>query len=68
VELLLPVPEVPVAPYGVDDEADSESCSDCKNCCRMSLAELVPDELLVLEVAEIEVMMAPKVLKKTPRR
>jgi hypothetical protein len=46
VELLLPVAEVPVAPYGVDDEADSESCSDCKNCCRMSLAEVVPDELL----------------------
>ena len=45
---MLPVAEVPVALYGVDDEADSESCSDCKNCCRMSLAELVPDALPVL--------------------
>ena len=46
--LLLLVPEVPVALYDVGAEADSESCSDCRNCCRMSFAELESDELLVL--------------------
>ena len=39
-ELLLPV-ELPLALYDVEDEADSEFCSDCKNCCRMSLVVLV---------------------------
>ena len=47
--LLVPASEVPVAPYGVDDEEDSEFCSDWRNCCRMSLAELV---LLVLSVED----------------
>src|SRR5258708_26504069 len=36
-ELLLPV-ELPLALYDVGDEAGREFCSDCKNCCRMSLA------------------------------
>jgi hypothetical protein len=36
--------EPPVEPYELDDEADSDFCSSCKNCCRMSLMELVPGE------------------------
>ena len=47
----LPVPAVellPVALYDVGDELDCESCSDCKNCCRMLLEELALDELLLV--------------------
>jgi hypothetical protein len=43
--LLLPGSEAPVALYDEGDEADSEFCSDCRNCCRMSSGELVPEEL-----------------------
>jgi hypothetical protein len=46
--LVLAVSVVPVALYVEDDELDSESCSDWRNCCRTSLIELVPDELVVL--------------------
>jgi len=49
---LLAVLELPVALYEVDDEADSDSCSDWRNCCRISSAELAPEELLVLSVEE----------------
>ena len=42
--------EVPLALYE-EDELDSESCSDCRNCCRTSLVEL-SDELLVLPVED----------------
>ena len=40
---------LPVALYEPGDEVDSESCSDCRNCCRMLSAELVLDELLPVE-------------------
>ena len=39
--LLAPASEVPVALYGVDDEEEREFCSDWRNCCRMSMTELV---------------------------
>ena len=52
-ELLLPV-ELPLALYDVEDEADSEFCSDCKNCCRMSLVVLVLLVELVLPVLSVE--------------
>lgn len=51
-ELLLLVPVVPVAPYDVDDELASEFCTDWRNCCRMSLAELVLLVPLVLSVED----------------
>ena len=51
-ELLLPVLVVPLALYDEDDEVDSESCSDWRNCCRTSLAELVSEEVLVLSVED----------------
>ena len=52
-ELLLPV-ELPLALYDVEDEADSEFCSDCKNCCRMSLVVLLLLVELVLPVLSVE--------------
>ena len=45
--------ELPVAPYEAGDELDCESCSACRNCCRMLLAELVPDELVLLVEDEL---------------
>ena len=48
--LVLEALEVPLALYA-EDELDSESCSDCRNCCRTSLVEL-SDELLVLPVED----------------
>ena len=47
--LLGPASTVPVAVYSVEDEEDREFCSDCRNCCRMSVAELL---LLVLSVED----------------
>ena len=48
-ELLgLAVELLPVALYEVGDELDCESCNACRNCCRMLLAELVFDELVLL--------------------
>lgn len=55
VALVLPGSEIPVALYGVDDEADCDVCSACRNCCRMSVAELVLDELLLVPPVEDEV-------------
>jgi hypothetical protein len=49
---LLAVLELPVALYEVDEEADSCSCSDWRNCCRMSAAELALEELLALSLEE----------------
>ena len=48
--LVLEAPEVPFALYG-EDELESESCSDCRNCCRTSAVD-VSDELLVLLVED----------------
>ena len=50
--LLLALPVLPAALYGVDDEADSEFCSDCRNCCTMSAVLVVPEELEVLSVED----------------
>jgi hypothetical protein len=48
----LSVAALPVALYEFCDELDSESCSDWRNCCRISSAELVSDELPVLPVVD----------------
>ena len=48
--LVLEALEVPLALYE-EDELDSESCSDCRNCCRTSVVEL-SDELPVLPVED----------------
>jgi len=50
--LLLVLPVLPAALYDVDDEADSEFCSDCRNCCTMSAVLVVPEELEVLSVED----------------
>jgi hypothetical protein len=51
----LPLAEL-VLPFALydEDEADSEFCTDCKNCCRMSLAVLVLLVELVLPVLSVE--------------
>ena len=45
---------LPVEPYELDDEDDSEACSDCRNCCSTSATELVLDELSLLPVDEVD--------------
>ena len=51
-ELLSPAGVLlPLEVYEVGDEAESEFCSDCRNCCSTSSAELV---LLALLVPSVE--------------
>jgi hypothetical protein len=47
---------LPVALYDVGDALDIESCSDCRNCCRMPSAELALDELLLDELLKLLVL------------
>jgi hypothetical protein len=55
---LLSLEVLPVAPYEVDDDVDSELCSEERNCCNMSamelVLELVPDVSDVLPVLSVE--------------
>ena len=44
---------LPVALYDIGDALDIESCSDCRNCCRMLSAVLALDELLLDELLEL---------------